>query len=562
MRTAMRYTALLLLITLFAVPANAGTIVIVNLDSPGEGFNDNTPAAPVGGNPGTTIGQQRLNLFSHAADIWGALLPSAVTIRIEAKFDPLSCDASGGVLGSAGPIEVYRDFSGAEFSSTWYHVALANKQAGSDLSPSGNDIGATFNSDIDNNDNCLAGTNWYYGFDGNEGGDIELLPVLLHEFGHGLGFSTLIGSNGSEFFGFSDLYETFLLDNSNGLHWDDMTQSQRAASAINTGNVVWDGFASTFASRFFLGGLPTMYVNSGTGLPATMLLGTAGFGPQLDETGVTGELVLVDDGSGVITDGCSALINGGAVSGKIALIDRGACAFTTKAQNAEAAGAIAVVIANNVAGGAIALGGTDPGLTIPTVSVSLADGILLKAALGSGTVNLTLALDPSELAGADSSGRVKIYTPNPYQGGSSVSHWDTSATPSLLMEPFISGNLSDGVDLTLYHFEDLGWLDARLTSSPGNQSTRTALSQNSPNPFNPITKIDFSLRKAGPVSLDIYDVKGRRVRELLSQDFQPGEHHVIWNGRDDAGQPVASGVYMYRLSTADQTLSKQMVLLK
>ena len=59
----------------------AATITIINLDGAGEGFNDPTPATPVGGNPGTTIGQQRLNVFQEAANIWGGLLPSAVEIR-------------------------------------------------------------------------------------------------------------------------------------------------------------------------------------------------------------------------------------------------------------------------------------------------------------------------------------------------------------------------------------------------------------------------------------------------------------------------------------------------
>ena len=96
---------MLLLALLVSLPAEAATIVIVNNDGAGEGFNDPTPAAPVGGNPGTTIGQQRLNVFQHAADIWGGLLPSDVTIRVRATFDALSCDATGAVLGARGPLD-------------------------------------------------------------------------------------------------------------------------------------------------------------------------------------------------------------------------------------------------------------------------------------------------------------------------------------------------------------------------------------------------------------------------------------------------------------------------
>src|ERR1043166_10246779 len=74
------------------------TITIVNLDGPNEGFNDPTPAAPIGGNPGTTRGQQRLNAFQFAATIWGASLDSNVPIVINSSFDPLGAN----VLGSAG----------------------------------------------------------------------------------------------------------------------------------------------------------------------------------------------------------------------------------------------------------------------------------------------------------------------------------------------------------------------------------------------------------------------------------------------------------------------------
>ena len=94
----------------FAGPAQ---IVIVNINAPGVGFNDTTPAAPVGGNTGTTLGQQRLIAFQHAADIWGARLDSNVPIRIRAQFTPLGA----GVLGSAGPVSVVRDFPNAPLTA-------------------------------------------------------------------------------------------------------------------------------------------------------------------------------------------------------------------------------------------------------------------------------------------------------------------------------------------------------------------------------------------------------------------------------------------------------------
>jgi hypothetical protein len=152
-------------------------------------------------------------------------------------------------------------------------------------------------------------------------------------------------------------------------------------------------------------------------------------------------------------------VNAGAIAGNIAVIDRGTCTFVSKALAAQAAGAIAVVIVNNaVTATPPALGGTDPTVVIPVVSVTLADGTAIKAEMLLGTVNVTLGFNLAQLAGADNTGRVKLYAPNPYEGGSSISHWDVSAFPNLLMEPAINGNLSSSVDLTLYHFIDLGWL--------------------------------------------------------------------------------------------------------
>jgi hypothetical protein len=558
----MKRIILLLAVLLMATSAPAATLTIVNVDSAGEGFNDPTPAAPVGGNPGTTIGQQRLNLFQHAADIWGALLESNVEIRIESSFDALSCDASSAVLGSAGPMYVDRDFSGAEWAGTWYHVALGSKRAGTDLVPGGNDIRARFNSSIDNNENCLSGTNWYYGFDGNEGGDVELLPVLLHEMGHGLGFSTLVDeATGAEFNGFPDTYSRHILDTSTGLTWAQMSDAQRVASAVNSGNLVWNGSAVTEASSFFLDGEPKLFNNAPAGLPATMPVGLASFGAAITAVGVTGDVVLVDDGSGTASDGCSALVNGGQIAGNIALIDRGTCAFVDKAQNAQDAGAIGVIIVDNLPSATPpGLGGSSGTITIPVVSVTQSDGNLLKAELGNG-LNVTIGLDNSVLAGADSQGRVKLYAPNPIQPGSSISHWDVSANPSLLMEPAITGILSDTVDLTIQHFDDLGWFSPRV--APVEDVPALArLDANYPNPFNPTTRIVFSLKASGPVTLEVFDARGRLVRTLVDERLEAAEHQVTWNGRDQGGRQVASGVYLYRLTAPGFQDSRRMVLMK
>jgi len=293
--------------------AQAVDIVIQNADAVGEGFNDPTPAAPVGGNTGVTRGQQRLQVFQKAAQIWGQALASNVPVVVVANFDVLPCDAGSAVLGGAGPINLAAQFPNAPLSGTWYHIALANALAGYDIDPDNGDIVATFNSNIDNNNACLNGVNWYLGLDHNSGGNIDLLAVVLHEFSHGLGFSTFVDeSNGTWLATLPDAFASFIRDNTLGLKWTQMNTGQRKASATNTGNLVWTGAKVTSS--------------------ASMLS-----------------------------------------------------------------------------------------------------------------------------AGTDGSGRVKLYAPNPVETGSSISHWDTSATPDLLMEPFLTPGLTSDLDLTDDLMVDMGW---------------------------------------------------------------------------------------------------------
>jgi len=544
MTTRVRHLAFAALAAmLLSAPAGAATITIVNADGAGEGFNDPTPAAPVGGNPGTTIGAQRLFVFQHAAALWGAILPSPVTIRVSARFDPQFCDASSAVLGSAGPISVVANFAGAIETNTWYHIALANKLSGTDLSPSGDDISATFNSSLDGG-TCLGGATWYYGIDGNEGVEVELLPVVLHELGHGLGFSTLVNSStGGQLQNRADIYERFLFDNQTGLHWDEMGNPQRAASATNTGHLTWDGPAVTGAAPSVLGPKGRVTVNAPGGIAGDLAFGTADFGAPLSSPGVTGNVVLVNDGVGTATDACEPIANAGAVSGNIALLDRGNCTFVEKAAAAQAAGAIAVIVVNNAAGDPPGMGGVAPGVTIPVVSITLADGNTIKSNLPG--VNVTLGLDPVLLAGADASNRLLMYAPNPLESGSSVSHWDDSATPNLLMEPFINLDLSSDVDLTRQLFEDIGWSPV-LNSAPNPVARRLDV-RSAPNPFASRTTLAFELDRAAPVALDIFDLGGRRVRQLVRGVQPAGGHSVTWDGRDGGGVRLPNGVYLARI---------------
>jgi hypothetical protein len=92
---------------------------------------------------------------------------------------------------------------------------------------------------------------------------------------------------------------------------------------------------------------------------------------------------------------------------------------------------------------------------------------------------------------------------------------------------------------------------------------RYALEQNAPNPFNPETRIRFSIAKSEPVSLRIYDVRGRLVRTLCAnENLTAGSHELTWNGTDDHRAPVGSGMYFYELRSGSFTSIKKMVILK
>ena len=88
------------------------------------------------------------------------------------------------------------------------------------------------------------------------------------------------------------------------------------------------------------------------------------------------------------------------------------------------------------------------------------------------------------------------------------------------------------------------------------------LSQNIPNPFNPSTNISFSLKKNSNVSINVYNIKGQKVRTLVSDKYSQGNHTVVWNGLDDDNRPVSSGVYFYRMVSDEFQSTKKAIMMK
>jgi len=90
----------------------------------------------------------------------------------------------------------------------------------------------------------------------------------------------------------------------------------------------------------------------------------------------------------------------------------------------------------------------------------------------------------------------------------------------------------------------------------------TALLGNFPNPFNPETTIRFALREDSFVSIDIYNIRGQRIRSLVNEERRAGEYSIVWNGRDDNGNSVASGMYFYRMKAGEYQSIRRMMMIK
>jgi hypothetical protein len=184
-------TAAIAATLLFSAPQSSDAITLTAVYDAGE----------LGGSTGfydPTHGANRRAAFEYALARWSDILagPNNVTIQVKALFPSMGV----GVLGSAGPTTVHRNFSGAKFANTWYPNTVAEALIGSDPNGGTPDISIDFNHDVDTSSFGWAGLSWYYGTDGNpSGAQFDLVTVCMHEIGHGLGFLDLINGDGSWF---------------------------------------------------------------------------------------------------------------------------------------------------------------------------------------------------------------------------------------------------------------------------------------------------------------------------------------------------------------------------
>ncbi len=383
--------------------SGSSTITLRIQDSAGQGFND------------PTLGAQRRAAMERAAAVWAGRLGSAVEINVDVSFDSLECSDEGGVLAQAGAQFLFESFPGAPLSGTWYHGALAESLSGENLSledvsnPNAGDLALTFNDRID--ESCLGGgSRFYYGLDGNvPGGQISLVAVALHEMAHGLGFASFANeSTGALFMNRPDVYTRFVFDNTQGKSWPQMTNSERRTSATNPRQVVWTGNRVTSEAPDFLEPAPALVIHSPASIAGAYAVGVAAFGPPLTAGGVTGDLALAVDGSANPTLLCGPVSNTAEVLGRVAVLDRGDCNFVVKVKNAQDAGAIGVVVVNNVAGVPPNMGGDDATIVIASVSISRDDGNRIKAALTQTSEPGVLSFRSSSFSVAEGAGTATV----------------------------------------------------------------------------------------------------------------------------------------------------------
>ena len=504
-----RAAALALVCLLAASGARAAaTFIIDNQDGAGEGFNDPTPWSPTGGNPATTLGQARLNAFQRAANLWGGLLQSSVPIRVRARMDALTCDATSAVLGQAGATTIHQDFSNAPLADTWYSQAQANALAGLDVNTLQPDIGATFNSSINGNAGCLGGAGWYYGYDGNPPpGQVDFITVVMHEIGHGLGFQTYVdASTGEKAGGFNDTYMLNIARaGATPSSYPAMTNGQRVAAAVSDPALRWTGANSAYMA----GQVPV----------------TAGLNGGFVRLHAPNPLQLGSSVSHWSTD----------------------------------------VTPNEVMEPVLTGPAHDPGLAVfllmdigwPTdASVGVVFGDL-RAEVRDGAVTVTWSYEADEpiigfriYRARDGKGGDELLTGELDLGAGARRFVDAAPPAGSALLYTVAAVRPDGSEVR----------SAAVAVSVA--AVRLVLAQNRPNPFNPATEVDFVLDRDAAVSLRVYDLAGRLVRTLVDEVRSAGPHTASWDGRSDAGRSAASGTYVYRLDAGSSVLMKRMTLLR
>jgi hypothetical protein len=432
-----------------AAPAGALADATFVLRAHGAAFADLTPAVPVGGNAGTTLGEQRMIALQYAAERWEAALDSDVPVVVDVTFSDQGCAATNTTLAHAAATTAVAGRRGSLLDpERFYPVALANSIVGEDVFPSGADIDAIFNSAIDSGACRDLFGGWYYGLDGLGDSGRDLVQSALHELAHGLGFASFVDpETGVPLEGRIDVFSSHLFDLDLQRSWADMSDAERAGSAANVHRLVWNGEALREA----------LQQRSRVAAPRlTIAPAIAGFSGYVGDTGFAPHS---DDGSehplvlGVPRDGCRT--PDGDITGQVVLFVPG-CAQDLVVLRAQLKGAAGVLLGTSSTSlPPLPLGSLTRTATIPVLMLAAQDVALIEAAVAPTTVRLER--DPDLGLGVDGSGRALMYASLPVDRGTSISHFDPTARPDRLMEPIATDQVTHDISLAVALLTDLGW---------------------------------------------------------------------------------------------------------
>lgn len=334
--------------------------------------------------------------------------------------------------------------AGAEYLTTQGNNVRATEDAndnnGTGYFPNG---GAALNFDFPLNLNNAPNLNWDPAIT-----NLFYMNNIMHDVWYQYGFDEVSGNFQENAYG-------------NGGNASDMVFAEaQDGGGTNNANFATPGDGNNPRMQMYLwsAGAATylLNVNSPTAIAGQYLAVEAQFGPGAPATPLTGNFVLVDDGTALSDEGCSALINGTAISGNIAIVMRGTCGFNVKIQNAQNAGATAVIVINNVPGAPFAMGGTSTTITIPSIMISDVDGAAILAQMGIGVNGTIQAAGVAQQIDGD------------FDNGIIAHEYGHGISNRLTGGPSASGCLSNA--------EQMGegwsdWFGLMLTIEPGDMAT-------------------------------------------------------------------------------------------
>lgn len=445
------------------VPAAPGgaTFTFLYAADPSDGFNSSAaPAAGAGCRADETLGACRKRTLAFVAAYWGSLLQSDVPIQVDISMPVVAADCSNRppYYGAAAPRYQTSNFPNAPHRNTGYVAALANAFARQDLRPDLGDIVVVLNEGADHGcEGSWAG--WWYDTDDAvpiPENRLGLVAIMLHEFGHGLGFQSGYDANTGQFSGDTPIWGYYLYDVTAAKLWKDMSDGERAASARNDPNLVWAGSdTSRWVSRFLSRPID-LVVDQPAGSSEPHEVAVSNAGAPLRSV-LSGDVIAVDDGSSDRRDGCEVpFTNAAALAGGIALMDAYGCPIGRKMRNAQSQGAVAALIISPNATGLPSMYATGENAGIPGYGIERSLGAVLLTTPPASPAKITLRPKAGSDAYGAKDGCARMHAPAAFSPGSSVSHFSGDGVPTMLMQPSAPIALRE-VGLALDVLQDIGW---------------------------------------------------------------------------------------------------------